>query len=96
MESASFRHCFLDWQLVNMSSVVQKLLVLAAVDGLILQPLGHRNQDLSPPILIEYKTRRLTSLKPLAIEEREKGSSFEAHGVVGIVVEIRLYIIAKG
>ena len=69
-----------------MPGLVHKLVVFAAVDGLILQPLGHRNEGLPPPILIEYKTRRLTSLKPLAIEEREKGSSFEAHGIVGIVL----------
>jgi hypothetical protein len=67
-----------------MPGLVHKLAVLAAVDGLILQPLGHRNQGLPPPILIEYKTRRLTSLKTVPAEDRDGGSSFEAHGIVGM------------
>ena len=66
-----------------MPGLVHKLVVLAAVDGIVLQPLGHRNQGLPPPILIEYKTRRLTSWKQAASEEQEGGHSFEPHGIVG-------------
>jgi hypothetical protein len=70
---------------LKMPGLVHKLVVLAAVDGIVLQPLGHRNQGLPSPILIEYKTRRLTSLKQVASVEQEGVHSFEAHGIVGML-----------
>jgi hypothetical protein len=67
-----------------MPNLVRKLLIFAAVDGLILQPAPPRNH---PPatqqaIKVDYKG----NVGPLLTERREDDSapvSLEAHGIVG-------------
>ncbi len=63
-----------------MPGLVRKLLVIAAVDGLILQPLVQRGQRPAPPVKIDYRS---SSIGPALgnIPEAEKG--FESFGVVG-------------
>lgn len=76
-----------------MPGLARKLLIFAAVDGLILQPYGNgssRNSTgtaggLSAPVQIEYKTRRIHSLSPVASgqKQRESAKSLESHGIIG-------------
>lgn len=74
-----------------MTGLARKLIIIAAVDGLILQPYGNgssRNSvpggGLSGPIQIEYKTRRICSLSPVSLGQQQKGlDCLESHGIVG-------------
>ena len=61
-----------------MPGIVRKLVVFAAIDGLILQPLHQRNQR---SLHIEYTTRKITvsSRQP-----SREDVSVECHGIVGI------------
>jgi hypothetical protein len=71
-----------------MPGLVRKLVIFAAVDGLILQPNGngHRNgSNTQSPIQIEYSTRKISTLPATPTEQPEKKSvSLEAHGIVGM------------
>jgi hypothetical protein len=74
----------------KMPSLVRKLLIFAAVDGLILQPSPPRNH---PPatqqaIKIDYKG----NVGPLLKDRREEDTapvSVEAHGIIGTRASIR-------
>jgi hypothetical protein len=57
------------------------LLVVAAADGLVLQPLGQRNLPNPLAVEIAYKTTNISPLKVYNLDSA--ASSFEAHGVVG-------------
>ncbi|KAF1984011.1 hypothetical protein K402DRAFT_360244 [Aulographum hederae CBS 113979] len=69
-----------------MPSIVRKLLIFAAVDGLILQPAPPRNHKPSTEqaIKVEYKTNAIT---PLLKDRRQEDTStaIEAHGVIGLL-----------
>lgn len=68
-----------------MPGLVRKLLIIAAVDGLVLQPYGTRNNGSGgfSPLRIEYKTRKIQSL-PLGSDSYSKSDErLEAHGIVG-------------
>lgn len=69
-----------------MPGLVRKLLIIAAVDGLVLQPLAQRGQRPAPAAKIAYKD---TSIGP-ALTEGSGGSdgsgsgkSFESFGIIG-------------
>lgn len=62
-----------------MIGLVKRLAVFAAVEGLILHPLGHGNQR---PIQIKYATHEISSLGYIA--STSSFTSAEAHGIVGI------------
>lgn len=77
-----------------MPGLARKLLIFAAVDGLILQPYygngSSRNSTggggLATPIQIEYKTRRIYSLPPVASGQKQKekeSKCLESHGIIG-------------
>ena len=66
-----------------MPSIVHKLVIIAAVDGLLLQPLAVRNQYSIPTIQITYKTNKIVVLNDSLSEAGRNSSSLEAHGVVG-------------
>ncbi|KAL1961746.1 hypothetical protein VTN77DRAFT_1108 [Rasamsonia byssochlamydoides] len=72
-----------------MPGLVRKLVIFAAVDGLILQPNGnrHRNGDnAQSPIQIEYRTQKITTLPATAAEHPDKKSvGLEAHGIAGLL-----------
>lgn len=76
-----------------MPGLIRKLLIFAAVDGLILQPYGNGsrhnggNND-SSSIRIEYKTSKISSFPASAlsdeIEEKQDDAGLEAYGLVGM------------
>lgn len=71
-----------------MPGLVRKLLVIAAVDGLILQPHGNAQRNASNghhAIQIQYKTRKISSLPPQSLPSvspdlNEKKQDGEAEG----------------
>ena len=66
----------------EMTPIVQKLVIIAATDGLHLQPHGHLNQRPSPTIKICYKTNEVLPLTE-KVESGRDVPSIEAHGIVG-------------
>jgi hypothetical protein len=69
---------------VKMPNLVRKLLVLAAVDGLILQPSPPRNQapTTQQAIKVDYKG----NVGPLLKDRRDEDTApttVEAHGIIG-------------
>ncbi|WEW54668.1 hypothetical protein PRK78_000088 [Emydomyces testavorans] len=72
-----------------MPGLVRKLLIIAAVDGLILQPYGNGARNSSSggfsPLCIEYNTRRIQPL-PLGSNYQGKDDErLEAHGIIGLL-----------
>ncbi|PKY09176.1 SacI domain protein [Aspergillus campestris IBT 28561] len=71
-----------------MPGLLRKLVIFAAVDGLILQPpaanlRNYANNDSA--LLIDYKTGRVSSLPASASELSERDSGLEAYGLVGLL-----------
>lgn len=67
-----------------MPGLVRKVLIFAAVDGLVLQPLAQRGQRPAPAANIAYKDN---SIGPVLKDEGEgesPGKGFEAFGIVGM------------
>ncbi|TAQ88055.1 hypothetical protein B7494_g3605 [Chlorociboria aeruginascens] len=80
-----------------MPSLARKLLIFAAIDGLVLQPLSQRGQSRpapAPAVKINYKDGAITSLREggLAVEGAKgvggenEGNGFEAFGIVGLLM----------
>lgn len=63
-----------------MPVLVRKLLIFAAVDGLVLQPLAHKGQRPAPAVKIAYSNG---AIGPVLGDTSEHGKGFEAFGVVG-------------
>ncbi len=63
-----------------MPGLVRKLLIFAAVDGLVLQPLSQRP---SSAVKIAYKDNNIGPVVKGGDEKEEPIKSFEAFGVVG-------------
>ena len=67
-----------------MPGIIRKLLIFAAADGLVLQPISpHRSQQRPlTPIKIEYGSHRV---RPLLDEDgfRRGEHAIESHGVIG-------------
>ena len=63
-----------------MPGLVRKLLIFAAVDGLVLQPSAQKGQRQAPAITISYNGGRIG---PVLGEIASPGRSFEAFGIVG-------------
>lgn len=79
----------------KMPSLVRKLVICAAVDGLILQQndrgqRGSSNGNLS--VQIDYKTRTITSLSQARSESTAKSTlpCLEAYGLVGVLFTLIL------
>jgi hypothetical protein len=66
-----------------MPGLVRKLLVFAAVDGLVLQPLAQKGQRPAPAAKIGYKDNNIGLALKDEIEGSEVGKSFESFGVIG-------------
>lgn len=74
-----------------MPSIVKRLLIFAAADGLILQPLQPKNapsydaprKERLIPIKIGYKTADISVANNAAYSEADKSKGFEAFGIVG-------------
>ncbi|KAI0095508.1 SacI homology domain-containing protein [Daldinia grandis] len=78
-----------------MPNLARKLLVCAAVDGLIVQPLATKGQRTPAPVKIKYGDAAVSSLPRDHTPDTSKpNSSFEAFGVVGLFTVSRLtYLI---
>lgn len=63
-----------------MPGLVRKLLIFAAVDGLVLQPLAQKGQRPAPAISIAYSGNKIG---PVLGEVASPRRSFEAFGIVG-------------
>ena len=63
--------------------LVRKVLVFAAIDGLVLQPLGSRGQRTIPAAKIAYKDNNIGPVLADGVDSDEAGKSFEAFGIVG-------------
>jgi hypothetical protein len=68
-----------------MPGLTRKLLIFAAVDGLVLQPLGRGQRP--TPTKIAYKDNKIGAALKDGEEGDEAGKSFEAFGIVGKLVE---------
>lgn len=69
-----------------MPGLVRKLLIFAAVDGLILQPAPPKNHKPATENAIKI-TYRENGIGPLLKDRRQEDAAretFEAHGVIGI------------
>lgn len=66
-----------------MPGLVRKLIILAAVDGIILQPATQRNQKAIPGLQIRYNTHEIVAAGPASQAKDEASAVFEAHGIVG-------------
>jgi hypothetical protein len=70
-----------------MPNLVKKLLIFAAVDGLILQPAPPKNHKptTDQAIKIAYKTNGIGPLLKDRRQEDVARETLEAHGVIGII-----------
>lgn len=66
-----------------MPGIVRKLVIFAAIDGLILQPSSQRHQHSLPSLQIRYTTEGATTLRPAPESDLAHSASLEAHGIVG-------------
>ncbi|KAI1758948.1 SacI homology domain-containing protein [Hypoxylon sp. FL1150] len=78
-----------------MPSLARKLLICAAVDGLVIQPLATKGQRTPSPAKIKYGDTTVSSLpRDQSPDTSKPNSSFEAFGVVGLFTVSRLsYLI---
>jgi len=66
-----------------MPGLVRKLLIFAAVDGIVLQPVAQRNQRTDVALKIDYKTHTILPQLQDVSEEQPVPASFESHGIIG-------------
>ncbi|ETS82130.1 hypothetical protein PFICI_07132 [Pestalotiopsis fici W106-1] len=73
------------------SSLARKLLICAAVDGLIIQPLAPKGQRASQPVKVKYGDSSVSSLSRDQLPDISKpNSTFEAFGIIGLFTVSRL------
>jgi hypothetical protein len=86
-------NCFVTLRLqldLNMPALVRKLLIFAAVDGLILQPALHKSTrgSAEPAIKISYKG---AAISPVLQDKKNGGSSIlEVHGIIGRAFQCKI------
>jgi len=66
-----------------MPGLVRKLLLYAAVDGLVLQPVAQRGQRPSTTTTIDYKTHSIKPLLHSSDQDQDKEKQLECYGIVG-------------
>ncbi|KAI1446261.1 SacI homology domain-containing protein [Annulohypoxylon stygium] len=78
-----------------MPSIARKLLICAAVDGLVIQPLATKGQRAQQPVKVKYGDATVSTLpRDQPLETPKPNSSFEAFGIVGLFTVARLsYLI---
>jgi len=64
-----------------MPAIVQKLVIYAAVEGLVLQPFAQRGQRSATAVTIDYKTHAVRPL--LQSLEKERDKQIECYGIIG-------------
>ncbi|RDW62818.1 hypothetical protein BP5796_11120 [Coleophoma crateriformis] len=68
-----------------MPGLARKILIFAAIDGLVLQPLAQRGQRPAPASKIAYKDKSIALVLQDGVETDGVGRSFEAFGIVGLL-----------
>ncbi|KAH7148891.1 SacI homology domain-containing protein [Dactylonectria macrodidyma] len=78
-----------------MPGVARKIIVCAAIDGLIVQPLSSKGQRPFQPVRIKYGDATLSSIPREHVPDSSKpDSSFEAFGIIGLItVSRRNYLV---
>ncbi|KEY73736.1 hypothetical protein S7711_06312 [Stachybotrys chartarum IBT 7711] len=78
-----------------MPGLARKIIICAAVDGLVIQPLSSKGQKPFQPIKIRYSDAAVSNVSRAQVPDTSKpDTSFEAFGVVGLVTISRLsYLI---
>lgn len=67
-----------------MPGIARKLIICAAIDGLIIQPLPSKGQRLMRPVQISYGDSQITPASRDELpDSSEPDSSFEAFGIIG-------------
>jgi hypothetical protein len=66
-----------------MPGLVRKILIFAAVDGLILQPLAQKGQRPTPSAKIAYKDSSISTVSKDEIHNEATANGFEAFGIIG-------------
>lgn len=67
-----------------MPGLVRKILIFAAIDGLVLQPLAQRGQRPAAAAKIAYKDNAISPALKDGGEDERPGKSFEAFGIIGM------------
>ncbi|KAK2681170.1 SAC domain [Fusarium oxysporum f. sp. vasinfectum] len=74
-----------------MPSIARKLLICAAIDGLIIQPLSSKGQRPFQPVRLKYGDASISHVPREHVPDDSKpDSSFEAFGVIGIIAVSKL------
>ena len=69
-----------------MPGIARKILICAAVDGLIIQPLSSKGQRPFQPVAIKYGDASVSQpSRDQVLDPPSDGSSFEAFGIIGEV-----------
>ncbi|EFX01383.1 phosphoinositide phosphatase [Grosmannia clavigera kw1407] len=70
-----------------MPTLARKVIIYAAVDGLILQPLlSKKEQRASPPVKVRYSDNAiLPASRDLCVDTSKQATSFEAFGIIGLI-----------
>ena len=67
-----------------MPNLVRKLVIVAAVDGLLLHPAAPKAQRPVPSLQIKYSTSEIKALEAQQDDNRGNNTtSLEAHGIIG-------------
>lgn len=68
----------------DMSGLARKLVICAAIEGLVIQPLTTKGQRPANPIRIRYSDAAISAITRDQLPDiSQEGSSFEAFGVIG-------------
>ncbi|KAM5352226.1 hypothetical protein ACJ41O_004949 [Fusarium nematophilum] len=78
-----------------MPGIARKILICAAIDGLIIQPLSSKGQRPFQPVRIKYGDATVSAVAREHVPDNSKpDSSFEAFGVIGLITVSKLsYLI---
>ncbi|KJZ79664.1 hypothetical protein HIM_01133 [Hirsutella minnesotensis 3608] len=73
-----------------MPGVARKVIICAAIDGLIIQPLSTKGQRASQPVRVRYGDSSVSAVPRDQVPDNGKPeSSFEAFGIVGVITVSR-------
>ncbi|OBS28994.1 hypothetical protein FPOA_02929 [Fusarium poae] len=74
-----------------MPAIARKLLICAAIDGLVIQPLSSKGQRPFQPVRIKYGDASISRVQREYVSDDSKpDSSFEAFGVIGLITVSKL------
>lgn len=79
-----------------MTGLARKIIICAAIDGLVIQPLSSKNQRPFQPIKLKYGDASISVIPRDKVPDTSlDGSSFEAFGVIGMNSLRAEYTLAK-